>query len=88
MLTKKELVTIATNKMIDIFGKPYLRENFANTCKAQGMVKDNVFMMFLGFKGKKDFPNREAEKHGWVVFGEVLLDAITGEIIKTEYVLE
>ena len=88
MLNEKELVTIATKKIIDIFGKPYLRENFANTCEAKGMTKDNTFMFFLGFKGKKQLPDREAEKHGWVVFAEVLVDAITGKIVNVDYVLE
>ena len=88
MLSEKELVTIATKKMIEIFGKPYLRENFANTLEAKGMVKDNIFMFFLGFKGKDAFPERKDEGHGWVVYGEVLLNALTGEITGLEYALE
>lgn len=88
MLSEKELITIATKKMIDIFGKPYLRENFTSTCEAKGIVKDNIFMFFLGFKSKTQLPDREAESHGWVVYGEVLIDAITGTILGVDYALE
>lgn len=89
MLDRKALMRIATGKLIDIFGRKYLQDNYANTCKAYGMVNDGTFQLFVGIKSDDDLPERKAyDHHGWVVFGKVLVDAITGEIINTEYVLE
>lgn len=89
MLDRKSLAQIATNKLIEIFGRKYLQDNYANTCKASGMVADNVFQLFVGIKSDDDLPGRKAyDHHGWVVFGKVLVNAITGEIVDTEYVLE
>lgn len=89
MLEQKALMRIATDKLIDIFGRKYLQDNYANICKAYGMVNDDTFQLFVGIKSDDDLPKRKAyDHHGWVVFGKVLVDVNTGEIINTEYVLE
>ena len=88
MLDAKALMRIATNEFIKVFGKKYLQENYANTCKAYGMVDDRTYQLFIGIKGSKDLPKREANEKGWVVYGLALLDAITGDVKKIEYVLE
>lgn len=80
---------IATGKLIEIFGKKYLQDNYANTCKAYGMVSDNTYQLFVGLKSDDDLPGRKAyDHHGWVVFGKILVNAISGEIVNTEYALE
>ena len=89
MLHRMTLTQIATNKLIEIFGRKYLRDNYANTCKASGMVADNVFQLFVGIKSDDELPGRKAyDHHGWVVFGKILVNAITGEIVNVEYALE
>lgn len=89
MLDTKTLMRIATAELIRVFGKEYLRSNYFNTCQAQGIINGGqTFQLFVGIKGSKDLPNRKANDHGWVVYGKVLVDAITGKIKSTEYVLE
>lgn len=79
---------IATNEAINIFGRSYLQKNFNNLCTAHGIVGGDKFQLFIGIKGKEELPNRQADDHGWVVYGNILVDAITGSIKDSEYVLE
>lgn len=88
MLETKELVRIAAGELIRVFGKQYLRDTYVGTCHAEGMVDDETFMFFLGIKGEEELPGRKANDHGWVVYGEVLVDAFTGEVKKLDYALE
>lgn len=89
MLTTKQLMKIAAEEVVKIFGKPYLQENLGNLCIAHGIINDgSVFQLFIGIKGQHDLPNREADSHGWVVYGYILVDASTGEIRVREYALE
>ncbi len=88
MLDKKTLMQKATLKLIEIFGKEYLKANYGNTCKAYGMVDEKTFQLFVGIKDSDDLPNRKANDKGWVVYGKILLDATTGKTRKTDYVLE
>lgn len=88
MLDEKALTRIATKELVSIFGKEYLRSNYRNTCRAWGMIADHTYMLFVGIKDSEDLPDREANGHGWVVYGKVLVDALTGEIKSTEYSLE
>ena len=88
MLDEKTLMQKATAELIRIFGKGYLRDNYRNTCKAYGMVDDQTFQLFVGIKGAADLPDRKPNAKGWVVYGKVFVDAVTGEIKETEYALE
>lgn len=88
MLDERTLMQTATNELISLFGKEYLKNNYKNTCKAYGMIDDHTFQLFVGIKDSKDLPNRKATDKGWVVYGKILLDAITGKVKNTEYVLE
>lgn len=88
MKTEKELMRIATGKLIDIFGKQYLRDNYTNTIKSYGMLDDNIFALFVGIKSDDDLPGRKAERHGWVVYGQVNVNATTGKVLNTVYALE
>ena len=88
MLKERELMKSACGELIKIFGKKYLQDNYENTLKARGMVDDSTFMLFVGLKTDDDLPGRKATDKGWVVYGKVLVDAITGKVVKTEYALE
>lgn len=88
MLDRKKLVQIATEKLIEIFGKKYLRDNYTNTIKSTGMIDDNTFALFVGLKSIDDLPGRKADRHGWVVYGQVNVDATTGKVVDTDYALE
>ena len=88
MLDERTLMRKATEEFIKVFGRKYLQDNYQNTCKAYGIIGDQTYQLFIGIKGSKDLPNRKANKKGWVVYGLVLLDAITGERKKLEYALE
>lgn len=88
MLKETELLKKATEEMVKVFGKKYLQDNYANTCRASGVVNGDTYQLFLGIKGSQDLPNRKANEKGWVVYGLVLLDAFTGDVKKMEYVLE
>jgi hypothetical protein len=88
MLNEKELMQIATNEMIKIFGKKYLQDNYKNTCRAYGMIDARTFQLFLGLKDSEDLPDREADSKGWTVYGKVLVNVITGEIVDKEYITE
>ena len=88
MLDSKTLMQKATAELIRLFGKEYLQANYKNTCKAYGMVDAQTYQLFVGIKGSEDLPNRKATDKGWVVYGNVFLDANTGRIKKTDYVLE
>ena len=88
MLDAKKLMQKATAELVKVFGKKYLQDNYPNTCKAHGMIDDQTYQLFIGIKGSKDLPNRKVNEKGWVVYGLVLLDAITGDVKKLDYVLE
>lgn len=88
MMSEKELMRIATRKLIDIFGKQYLRDNYTNTIKSYGKIDDNIFALFVGIKSIDDLPKRKAERHGWVVYGQVNVNATTGKVLDTVYALE
>lgn len=88
MLDTKKLMQKATAELVKVFGKKYLQDNYPNTCKAYGMVDDQTYQLFIGIKGSKDLPGRNANEKGWVVYGLVLLDAITGDVKKLDYALE
>lgn len=88
MLNEKDLMRIATRKLIDIFGKQYLRDNYTNIIKSYGMIDNNIFGLFVGIKSDDDLPGRKAERHGWVVYGQVNVNATTGKVINSAYALE
>lgn len=88
MLDAKTLMKKAVAKLVDLFGKEYLKANYENSCKAYGMIDDQTYQLFVGIKGTDDLPNRKATEKGWVVYGKILLDAHTGKIKSTEYALE
>ena len=88
MLNENDLMKIALTELIRIFGRKYLQDTHKDTCRAYGMVNESTYMLFLGIKGSKDLPHRKATDKGWVVYGKILLDAITGKVKNTEYVLE
>ena len=89
LLNTKQLMEIASNEAVKIFGRPYLQKNFSNLCTAHGIINNgDVFQFFIGIKGQDELPDREADDHGWVVYGNILVDAITGKVKEKEYVLE
>lgn len=88
MYNKQALMKIATSQLVNVFGRKYLQDNYSNMCKAYGMIDDQTFQLFVGIKDSKDLPDRKATEKGWVVFGKVLIDAITGETKNIEYALE
>lgn len=88
MLDEKVLFKKAVDELIAVFGRKYLQDNYQNTCKAYGFVTDDYYQLFIGIKGSKDLPDREANEKGWVVYGLVWLDGRSGEVVKLEYVLE
>ena len=88
MYDMKTLRRIAVEELIRVFGRKYLEETNSISCTAEGMVTDDTYMLFLGIKGRKDLPDRKATPDGWVVYGQVFLDANTGEVKKFEYELE
>lgn len=88
MLDSKKLMQKATGELVKVFGKKYLQDNYLNTCKAYGMIDEHTYQLFLGIKDSSDLPDRKANEKGWVVYGLVLLDAITGEVKKLDYILE
>ena len=88
MLETNLLFERAMAEIISIFGKEYLRANYENTCQASGIIGGNTYQLFVGIKGSKDLPERQANEKGWVVYAKILLDAATGKVKQTEYVLE
>lgn len=88
MLDIKTLAKTAVDELVRIFSKEYLRANFADTCRAYGMVDESTYMYFIGIKDSDDLPDRPATDKGWVVYGKILVDAISGNIKGKEYVLE
>jgi len=87
-MEERDLVRIATKKIVELFGKEYLRSTYNGSCTSRGMVDDETFLFFLGIKGSRDLPNRKANDHGWVVYAKVLIDKTTGEIKDLDYALE
>jgi len=88
MLDEKILQKRAVEELIKVFGRQYLEETSKGACTAWGPLDDDTYWVFTGIKGSKDLPNRKADAKGWVVYGEVWLDAHTGEMKKIDYVLE
>ena len=88
MLTTKTLFKKAMAELINLFGKEYLKANYENTCQASGLLNDQTYQLFVGIKDKEDLPERKANEKGWVVYAKILLDATTGNVKETEYVLE
>ena len=88
MIDEMILIVKAAKELVRIFGKEYIQENYKKTCFANGIIYDNTYMLFAGIKDSDELPNREATDKGWVVYAKILLNATTGEIIETEYVLE
>ena len=77
MLKKSELIYDAGKKMIELFGKEYMREHFLDACHSQAFVK-NGFEFFCGFEGNK-------ETNKWTVFARVLVDTETGDTTILDY---
>ena len=88
MLNTDELFKLAVNEAIEIFGKQYLQENYANTCRACGIIAPDKYQFFIGIKGKTDLPERNCNDKGWVVYALIYLDAHTGKVIEKEYAIE
>ena len=88
MLTEKVLFKKAAAELIKVFGKSYLRENLKDSCQAYGFIGENLYQLFVGIKSSDDLPDRKANEKGWVVFGLVFLDTLTGTVKKLEYGLE
>ena len=88
MLELEELKRLAFREVIKIYGKPYLRENFDNTCICHSMLRDGRFMLFVGIKTEDDLPDHPADDHGWVVSATIWLDQKTGKLLDMEYTKE
>lgn len=88
MLPYESLFKRAMAEIISIFGKEYLKENYEGTCQAEGIIDTGEYQFFVGIKDLNDLPGRKADEKGWVVYANVLIDAITGNVVKREYVLE
>lgn len=88
MLELEELKRLAFREVIKIYGKPYLRENFDNTCICHSMLRDGRFMLFVGIKTEDDLPDHPADDHGWVVSATIWLDQKTGKLLDVEYTTE
>lgn len=88
MMSENKLIEIASSEIARIFGKKYLKDNYDDSCIAAGFIQGKIYQLFIGIKSKKDLPDRKANKKGWVVYGLIWLDALTGELVKKEYVLE
>ena len=88
MLATKTLFKKAMAELIKLFGKEYLKANYENTCQSSGMVGADTYQLFVGIKDSDDLPDRDATDKGWVVYAKILLDATTGNVKETEYVLE
>ena len=84
-MEERNLARIAIGKLIEIFGKQYLRDNYVGSCTSYGMLDDKTFLFFLGIKTSSDLPDRKANDHGWVIYGKVLVNASTGEIKNIDY---
>lgn len=87
-MTEEELFHIAVNEFIRVFGRKYLQDNYYNTCRAEGIIANNTYQLFLGIKDSDELPDRKATAKGWVVYGLIYLDANTGKVKKLEYQLE
>lgn len=83
MLDERTLSKIALDKIYTWFSEEYLKENHA--VYAYGFVSDTVYQVFVGVKTRKDLPNRKATEKGWVVYGLVFIDALTGKITHEEF---
>ena len=88
MLSEKQLMRRAIEELINVFGREYLQKNYERTLKAHGFCDTDTYMLFVGIKGTDDLPDRKGNDKGWVVYGEVLLDAHSGELRSIEYELE
>lgn len=83
MLEEKTLAKIALDKIYTWFTEEYLKENQA--LYAYGFVNESTYQLFVGVKTIDDLPNRKATEKGWVVYGLVFVDALTGEITHEEF---
>ena len=89
MMSEKDLMRRAAEEFIKVFGRKYLQDTYHDSCLAYGLINNgDTYWVFTGIKGSKDLPNRKANDKGWVVYGQVWLDAHTGEMKKIDYVLE
>ena len=88
MLSERMLQRKAADELIRVFGREYLQKNYENTCRAWGYLPDSRYMFFVGIKDEDDLPDRKANEKGWVVYGTLILDATSGEVIQFDYVLE
>ena len=88
MLSLKALKNLAFDELIKIYGKPYLQENFDNTCICHSMLRDGRFMLFAGIKTEEDLPGHSADDHGWVVSANIWLDQETGKLLDIRYTKE
>ena len=88
MLREKDLFKCAMSELISLFGKEYLKANYENTCQSSGYINEKTYQLFVGIKDSEDLPDRKANDKGWVVYARILVDTISGNIQKTDYVLE
>lgn len=88
MLPRETLFKKAMDEIVSIFGKDYLRKNYEGTCQAEGVLNTGEYQFFVGIKDLNDLPGRIADEKGWVVYANILIDAISGKVLKKEYALE
>jgi len=78
MLNKSKLILCAGTKMMDLFGKEYLKKHMFNgSCHAQS-ENDGYFELFCGFAG-------DEATNKWTEFAYVRVHTETGETEFLDY---
>ena len=84
MLSTQECITIAGQKLIDLYGKEYMREHFFNdSVHSRGNLPGDIFQFFCAFEGSKKRPDLTPNDKGWTVYATIHVNRNTG---KTEVI--
>ena len=87
MISQHDAIACTAERITEIFGKEYLRDNFKGKGTfGVGVSSDNKHMIvFYGIKTVNDFPNSESTVDGWVVYADFRVNSETGQIDDEKY---
>lgn len=86
MLNRETLQLKATLKLIDLYGKDYMKQKIRTVCVAWCEMNDYMRFNFC-FENESERPDLKADYKGWTVWATLDVDRESGEVKVIECVL-
>ena len=83
-MDSRECYTIASRKIVEIFGRDYLQKNKSNITITYSEL-EKEFMVFVTIKNHEECPLLKPNELGWSVYATVFVDKYSGEITNVDF---